>query len=112
MTVLESMLVGVNGLAVVFTVLIVLSLIVTLQSKLVVVIENWHKGAQTIAAAPEVKAEAAPAPVVEEGPEVYVGELRLTDVDERTAAMCMAIVSDQSGIPLSQLIFKSIKVLD
>jgi len=40
------------------------------------------------------------------------GELKLHNVDERTAAMIMAIVSDESGIPLSELCFKSIKAID
>lgn len=40
------------------------------------------------------------------------GELKLHNVDERTAAMIMAIVSDESGIPLSELCFKSIKVIE
>ena len=37
------------------------------------------------------------------------GTLRLKNVDEPTAAMIMAIVSDESGIPLSELCFKSIQ---
>jgi hypothetical protein len=37
------------------------------------------------------------------------GELKLYNVDERTAAMVMALVSDQAGIPLDELCFKSIK---
>jgi hypothetical protein len=39
------------------------------------------------------------------------GELKLIDVDEKTAALIMAIVSDQSGIPLSQLRFQSIRLM-
>ncbi|MDF2566919.1 MAG: hypothetical protein K0R90_375 [Oscillospiraceae bacterium] len=39
------------------------------------------------------------------------GTLRLKNVDEPTAAMIMAIVSDESGIPLSELCFKSIKLI-
>lgn len=38
-------------------------------------------------------------------------ELKLTNVDEKTAALIMAIVSDESGIPLSELIFTSIKLV-
>lgn len=38
-------------------------------------------------------------------------ELKLIDVDEKTAALAMAIVSHESGIPLSELIFKSIKLV-
>ena len=40
------------------------------------------------------------------------GKLDLIDVDEPTAAVIMAIVSDQSGIPLNRLNFKSIKKLE
>ena len=37
------------------------------------------------------------------------GSLVLDGVDEPTAAVIMAIVSDESGIPLNRLLFKSIK---
>jgi hypothetical protein len=40
------------------------------------------------------------------------GGVKLIDVDERTAAIIMAIVSDDSGIPLSELNFKSIKLVN
>ena len=40
------------------------------------------------------------------------GELKLLKVDEKTAAIIMAIVSDESGIPLSELRFKSIRAVD
>lgn len=38
--------------------------------------------------------------------------LKLTHVDEKTAAMIMAIVCDDSGIPPEELYFKSIRLLD
>lgn len=40
------------------------------------------------------------------------GELKLKNVDEATAAMIMAIVSDESGIPLTELCFKSIRLIE
>lgn len=40
------------------------------------------------------------------------GELKLISVDEKTAAMIMAIVSDESQIPLSELHFKSITAVE
>lgn len=40
------------------------------------------------------------------------GELKLKNVDEKTAAIIMAIVSDESQIPLSELCFKSITAID
>jgi|SRR3989339_638788 len=39
------------------------------------------------------------------------GELKLYNVDEKTAAMIIAIVSHECQIPLSELIFKSIKAV-
>lgn len=48
---------------------------------------------------------AAPVAVVKKDPE-------LIDVDEKSAAIIMAIVSDESGIPLERLAFKSIKKID
>lgn len=43
---------------------------------------------------------------------VGYGELKLFGVDEKTAAMVMAIVSDESKISLAELRFKSIKLLE
>jgi len=40
------------------------------------------------------------------------GELQLHNVDERTAVMIIAIVSDESGIPLQELCFKSIRAIE
>jgi len=42
----------------------------------------------------------------------YGGQLKLINVDEKTAALIIAIVSHETGIPLSQLQFKSIKALN
>ncbi len=39
----------------------------------------------------------------------YGGELVLRDVDEPTAALIMAIVSDETKIPISELCFRSIR---
>lgn len=47
--------------------------------------------------------------VLEQQNDLTAGELKLYDVDERTAAAVMAIVSHESGIPLAELRFKSIK---
>lgn len=40
------------------------------------------------------------------------GSLDLIDVDEKTAAVIMAIVSNKSGIPLNRLSFKSIRLME
>ena len=64
---------------------------------------------------PEVKKE-APAPVVETVKEEHkplapgsAGQLKLHDVEPKTAAMLMAIVADKMGKPLNELHFISIK---
>lgn len=40
------------------------------------------------------------------------GQVKLIDVDEKTAATIIAIISHETGIPLSELQFKSIKALN
>ena len=62
---------------------------------------------------PAVKVE-APAPVVETAEEKPLapgsaGQLKLHDVEPKTAAMIMAIVADKMGKPLNELRFISIK---
>ena len=61
-------------------------------------------------------AEPKPAPAATAAtpvqPHGYAGELLLFDVDEKTAACLMAIVCDQTKIPLNELVFKSIRALD
>ena len=53
----------------------------------------------------EVAVQAAPAPVAPGS----AGQLKLHDVEPKTAAMLMAIVADKLGKPLNELHFISIK---
>lgn len=55
-------------------------------------------------------AGSVPAPV-RAGDNFSSGNLELKNVEEPIAAMIMAIVSDESGIPLSELRFQSIKLI-
>jgi len=61
------------------------------------------------------KANQAPAPVLEAPPAPKptapgsAGSLKLHDVEPKTAAMIMAIVAHQTGKPLNELRFLSIK---
>ncbi|MDD4699438.1 MAG: OadG family transporter subunit [Oscillospiraceae bacterium] len=106
MTILESLPYALFNISVVFSVLIILSLIIKLFSFLVgLIAKNGKKDLNATPASEPVLA-------VENGPEMSCGELKLHNVDERTAAMIMAIVSDDSGIPLEELCFKSIKAKD
>ena len=70
------------------------------------------KAAKNVPAAVEDKQDApVSAPVaVAEG--MSCGELDLVDTDEKTAAVIMALVSYKSGIPLSRLSFKSIRLME
>lgn len=52
------------------------------------------------------------APAEDPGEEFSSGSLKLKNCDEKTAAMIMAIVSDNTGIPLNELIFKSISLVE
>lgn len=58
-------------------------------------------------AAPPANAYAA-SPATDQ---TFCGTLRLKGVNEQTAAIIMAVVSDESGIPLDQLQFRSISLL-
>ena len=62
------------------------------------------------------KKKAAPAPAVEEAPVKEAptapgaaGQLKLYNVEPKTAAMVMAIVADKMGKPINELRFISIK---
>ena len=64
----------------------------------------------------KTKKEAAPAPVVEAAPAPEApkapgsaGQLKLYNVEPKTAAMVMAIVADKMGKPINELRFISIK---
>jgi len=102
MTFLESLLVDGFGLSIVFVVLISLSLIIKLVS---LIVRQFKKTESSTEAALDQ-------PAIQEPQMAYAdGELKLLDVDEKTAALIMAIVSDQTEIPLSQLQFKSIRLV-
>ena len=88
-------------LAVVF----VLALLYTLYSKI-----RDAKAVKNAPAAAEKKAPVSKAPAAASN--VCNGELELVETDEKTAAVIMAIVSNQSGIPLNRLSFKSIRLME
>ena len=94
----ESLLVALFCWAVVFAVLIILFAIIRVLS---FAINAFSKKPVEVPAAATVEAE--------EEEEFSSGKLKLKDVDEQTAAMIMEIVSNESGIPLSEIIFKSIR---
>lgn len=98
-----ALIIAASGLAVVFLMLALLWISIIVVSKVVNKIAPVKAPAP--AAAPAAPAPAAPAAGT------FGGDVALIDVDEKTAACVMAIVSHETGIPLSELIFKKIKAL-
>ena len=93
------------GYAVVFFGLILLMLVVTLLGKFFVLTTKKPQKAE--APAPVVEAP-APAP---EAPGT-AGQLKLHNVEPKTAAMLMAIVANKMGKPINELRFLSIKEVE
>ena len=93
------------GYAVVFFGLILLMIVVTILGKAFTAKDA--KAAKTTKAAAPLAAPAPAAPTaVAPG---AAGQLKLHDVEPKTAAMIMAIVADKLGKPLNELRFISIK---
>lgn len=111
MTILGSLFTSLFGLSVVFLVLISLIILIQLQSRIIGWIHR-PKNDQNAKATPVAPIPAATAPASSVTPERKPrSPLRLYDTDEKTAAMVMAIVADESGIPPEELIFHSIRLV-
>ena len=96
---------------VVFGVLFLMYILISISGKIIEAITKAGKKEEPAKAAPAAPAAPAVAAAVA-GEEFSSGTLKLKDCDEKTAAMIMAIVSDNTGIPLSELVFKSIKLVE
>ena len=106
MGIVDTAVVAVLGYAMVFFGLILLMVVVMIMGKAFTASANKKKTAKA--------AEPAPAPIVAAPAEPQLapgtaGELKLHDVNPKTAAMLMAIVADKMGKPLNELRFISIK---
>lgn len=108
MSIRESLMVALFSITLVFFVLAVLCAVVMVLSRAIGIKVKKKTSVE--------KPDAFVAPVKldwdVEAVHASSGELKLKNVDEKTAAMIMAIVSDESQIPLSELIFKSIAAVD
>ena len=93
------------GYATVFFGLILLMVVVIIMGKIFVAAENKKKAKASASVAPVAEPVA---PVIPAAPGT-AGELKLHDVEPKTAAMLMAIVADKLGKPLNELRFISIK---
>ena len=96
--ILDALMIAVSGFFIVFLMLAVLWGIIVIVSRAVGAIAG--KGSEA-ASAPA----AAPAPAPVPAAPAAVG------IDETQAACVMAIVSHETGIPLDELVFKSIKAV-
>ncbi len=111
--IMDAAIVAVLGYAVVFFGLILLMGVIIIMGK--AFMAKDAKAAAKAAAAKEnlaavpVAAPAAAAPVESPAAPGTAGQLKLHDVNPKTAAMIMAIVADKMGKPLNELRFISIK---
>ena len=107
MSIGRALIIAVSGFAVVFLMLCILWFIIVIINKVTTSLEG--KAAPETPAAAKVE---APAKAAAPQAGTFGGEIALYDVDEKTAACIMAIISDETKIPLSQLVFKSIRALN
>ena len=99
--------IAVSGFFIVFLMLAVLWGIIVIISRAVTALAGKEQQSAAAPAAPApAPVPAAPAPVPA-APAAVV----LEGIDETQAACVMAIVSHETGIPLDELVFKSIKAV-
>lgn len=105
----DGLIISVTGIAIVFLELIIIALAVVVISKVVGIFSgkagNKDNLTQPVPEASVATVLGTPLPETESQ-----GSVDLVNVSEADAAVIMAIVSHQSGIPLNKLCFKSIKL--
>ena len=107
LSLLDALMVALSGFVIVFIMLALLWGIIIVISRAVSGVE--HRAAPAMANAPAA-VPAAAAPAAPAAP-AAVPQVVLEGIDETQAACVMAIVSHETGIPLDQLVFKSIKAV-
>ena len=105
MGVLDAAVVALLGYCVVFFGLVLLLAVIIVMGKIFMVQDKKAAAANKAAVNPAPAAPAAPQPVAPG----TAGQLKLHDVEPKTAAMIMAIVANTMGKPLNELRFISIK---
>ena len=103
-SVLDALMIALSGIFIVFLMLALLWGVIIVISRTVEKIEQHTPHEKAAPAAPAAPAAVSPAPAP-------VPQVQLTGVSEIEAACVMAIVSHETGIPLDQLVFKSIKAV-
>ena len=110
-TLRDALFVSIKGILIVMIILAVVAVMVQILSK---IIRRIRKAAYERAdrkAAKKAAEEAAQAKA-QTVTESVTDEVELIGTDEKTAAVIMAIVSDESEIPLERLKFNSIKLVE
>ena len=111
--VMDAAIVAVLGYAVVFFGLILLMGVVVAMGKFFIAKDkkaaDKAAAASAVLASVPVAAAAPAAPAESPAAPGTAGQLKLHDVNPKTAAMIMAIVADKMGKPLNELRFISIK---
>lgn len=100
-SVLDALMIALSGIVIVFLMLALLWGVIAVISRVMGVLEKHTAHPASVSAAAPAAAS-APAPVP---------QVKLEGVSEVEAACVMAIVSHETGIPLDQLVFKSIKAV-
>ena len=98
-SVLDALMIALSGIVIVFLMLALLWGVIAVISRVMGVLEKHTAHPASVSAAAPA---AAPAPAP---------QVKLEGVSEVEAACVMAIVSHETGIPLDQLVFKSIKAV-
>ncbi len=108
----EALMTSIVGIGTVLCILAIIAVLIILVSKIIRGFEGAvsKKNEKAVVEAPAASA-AKPTGVIPVAG-VSQGTIDLVNVDEKTAAIIMAIVSDKSGIPLNRLSFKSIKLVE
>lgn len=105
-SVLDAIMIALSGIVIVFLMLALLWGVIAVISRVMGAIEKHtaHPASASASAPAAAAPAAAPAPAL-------VPQVKLEGVSEVEAACVMAIVSHETGIPLDQLVFKSIKAV-
>lgn len=107
-SVLDALMIALSGIVIVFLMLALLWGVIAVISRVMGVLEKHTAHPASVSAAAPAAAAPAPAPAAAPAP---VPQVKLEGVSEVEAACVMAIVSHETGIPLDQLVFKSIKAV-
>ncbi|MCX7614886.1 MAG: OadG family protein [Clostridiales bacterium] len=108
MSMSEAFIVTVAGMVIVMVELALLAVIIVIMSKMIRKLSP-DKDVNKTESAPI--SPVSPVPIAISG-STSDGSVILQNIDDKSAAMVMAIVSDDTGIPLNELRFRSIKALD